>query len=285
MPPIAVIGGSGFYQFEGVKLLKEHRLTTPFGDPSDAIAELEYEGVRFFFLPRHGRGHRYLPSEVPYRANLYALRILGAEEIISISAVGSLREELKPGDPVIPDQFLDRTFLRPRTFFGEGIVGHVSLAEPICPALKSMLGRIALRIHPRTRIGGTYLCIEGPQFSTRAESGFYRTIGADVIGMTNATEARLAREAGACYVSLCFVTDYDCWKIHEEPVTVAQVVATLHANISRGQEILRAFLKEYEHRPSCTCPRTQEDAIITDPSARPQKQMEILRRLWKKNHD
>lgn len=279
---LAVIGGSGFYQFEGIKLIQEHPLTTPFGNPSDPVTEAEYEGVRFFFLPRHGKGHRYLPSEVPYIANIYALRILGVEEIISISAVGSLREELKPGDPVVPDQFLDRTFLRRRTFFGEGIVGHVSLADPTCPALKSMLGRIATRIHPRTRVGGTYLCIEGPQFSTRAESFFYRALGADVIGMTNATEARLAREAGICYVSLCFVTDYDCWKTHEEPVTVAQVVATLNANIAKGQEILRALLKEFSHRPPCPCPRSQEDAIITDPSARPQKQMEILRRLWQK---
>lgn len=277
---LAVIGGSGFYQFPGVIHIADHNPSTPYGSPSDAISELEYEGRRFFFLPRHGRGHRLLPSEIPFAANIYALRLLKVRDLISISAVGSLRDELRPGDPVLPDQFWDRTFLRRRTFFGEGVAGHVSLAEPTCVLLRNFLAGLAAKIDPRTRNGGTYICIEGPQFSTRAESLLYRQKGADVIGMTNATEARLAREAGICYVSLCFVTDYDCWKVHEQPVTVEQVIATLNANVKKGQEIIRSLLKNYSLRPSCSCPRNQEHAIITDPGQRPPERMEILKRLW-----
>lgn len=278
---LAIIGGSGFYEMEGVKVIREHALATPYGSPSDPIVEAELEGTRFFFLSRHGKGHRYLPSEVPYAANIYALRILGAQDLLSISAVGSLREELRPGDPVLPDQFLDRTFARRRSFFGEGIVGHVSLAEPTCTALRKFLARMASAVDPRTREGGTYLCIEGPQFSTRAESFFYRSLGADIIGMTNATEARLSREAGICYTSLCFVTDYDCWKTHEQPVTVEQVIAILSANVKKGQEIVRRVLKQYKDRPTCSCPRSQEGAIITAPEHRPPERMRVLEELWK----
>src|SRR3990172_7084044 len=230
MKVVGVIGGSGLYEMEGLKDVASVRVTTPFGDPSDEFVTGMLGDVKMIFLPRHGRGHRFLPSEVNYRANIYGMKKLGAEWVISVSAVGSMKEKIKPGHIVIVDQFFDRTKSRPSSFYGNGIVGHVEFADPVCAGLSSVLHGAARAAGATVHMGGTYVCIEGPQFSTRAESNIYRSLGVDVIGMTNIPEAKLAREAELCYATVALSTDYDCWHAAEEAVTVEAIIATLRAN-------------------------------------------------------
>lgn len=236
---VGVIGGSGVYDIEGLRRPRQVRVETPFGPPSDELLVGEHEGVGVAFLPRHGRGHRLLPSEVPYRANVFALRQLGAHRVLSLSAVGSLREDLAPGDFVLVDQFLDRTFRRANTFFGDGLVAHVPLGNPTCAATRAAVGEAAQTLGIHTHQGGTYVCIEGPQFSTRAESELYRSWGCHVVGMTNATEARLVREAGMSFCTIAMVTDYDCWHPEHDHVTVEGVLAILRSNAERVRELIR----------------------------------------------
>jgi 5'-methylthioadenosine phosphorylase len=260
---VAVIGGSGFYDFPDLEAREEVTVETPFGRPSDAIIIGRLAGCPVAFLPRHGRGHRISPSELPARANIYALKSLGVEWVISVSACGSMREEIAPLDVVIPDQLFDRTRGRPSTFFGEGIVAHISFADPFCPVLSDTLYRAALETGARVHRGGTYLCIEGPQFSTRAESRIYRQWGVDVIGMTALPEAKLAREAELCYATLAFATDYDVWHETEAPVTVELVVRNLLANVETGKRIIKAALPHVVVERTCPCARALADAIIT----------------------
>ncbi|NTU60589.1 MAG: S-methyl-5'-thioadenosine phosphorylase, partial [Deltaproteobacteria bacterium] len=248
---IGIIGGSGLYEMEGLEDVREVEVSTPFGAPSDALVTGRYHGRRLVFLPRHGRGHRFLPSEVPYRANLYALKSLGVERVISISAVGSLEEDLHPGDICLPDQFIDRTWGRPSTFFGNGVVGHVAMADPICGALQEAVWATRDAVDARFHRGGTYLCIQGPQFSTRAESFLYRSWGARVIGMTNATEARLAREAELCYATVALVTDYDCWHETEEEVSIEAVLEVLHRNVGTAKKIIQEAVARLPAERAC----------------------------------
>jgi 5'-methylthioadenosine phosphorylase len=242
---IGVIGGSGLYDMPGLTVLREERVETPFGAPSDALIIGVVEGlpgVEVIFLPRHGRGHRYNPTEVPYRANIYAMKLLGVSWIISVSAVGSLREEIVPGHVVVIDQFIDRTRQRQSTFFEQGIVAHVAFGDPVCGALRGMLLEAAQEVGAQVHDGGTYVCMEGPAFSTKAESHMYRSWGASVIGMTNLPEAKLAREAEISYATLAMATDYDCWHPHHDAVTVDQVVAVLLANVQLARNIVRAAI-------------------------------------------
>jgi 5'-methylthioadenosine phosphorylase len=262
---IAVIGGSGIYEIEGIEGLQEVRVTTPFGDPSDAIAIGTLSGVRCAFLPRHGRGHRILPSEVNARANIYALKSLGVEQIISVSACGSLREDVKPRDFLIPDQIFDRTRCRPSTFFGEGIVTHVGFADPFCNEMRDIVHQAVKELGIQHHFGGTYVCIEGPQFSTRAESEVNRQHGFSIIGMTAVPEAKLAREAEICYMTLALVTDYDVWKEGEE-VTVDAVVGNLAANVANSKRLLKYVLPRLaERKIACYCTRALEHAVMTAP--------------------
>jgi len=263
-PELAVIGGSGFYQMEGMDShVEEVRVSTPFGDPSDAIIVGSLSGVPIAFLARHGRGHRISPSEINQRANIWALKSLGVSRILSISAVGSMREDLHPLDVVIPDQLFDRTRRRPSTFFGDGLVAHVSFADPFCPALSDALEAAARQCAPRVHRGGTYVCIEGPQFSTRAESRIYRQWGVDIIGMTAVPEAKLAREAEICYSTLALVTDYDVWHVSEETVTVEMVVANLAKNVSVAQETIRRIVPLLAGLGGCGCGSALASALIT----------------------
>ena len=234
---LGVIGGSGLYEVEGLSDVEELEVTTPYGPPSSPLVVGSLAGCRMVFLARHGRGHTLLPSEVPYRANVYALKSLGVRWVISMSAVGSLREDIEPGDFVVVNQYLDRTKNRKGTFFGSGCVAHVSFGQPACPRLSEMTAEASEK-EGRTRRGGTYICMEGPAFSTLAESEFYRGLGAHVVGMTNLPEAKLAREAELAYTTLAMVTDYDCWRTHEEPVTVETVLKTLNRNALRGRRVL-----------------------------------------------
>ena len=236
---IGIIGGTGLYQMEGLTNVDEVRVKTPFGDPSDAIILGDLEGARLAFLPRHGRGHRIMPGEIPARANIYALKSLGVESIISISAVGSLKEDVQPLDLVIPDQIIDRTKARPSTFFGQGIVAHVGFAHPFCANLSHILYASAREVGARVHDGGTYVVMEGPMFSTRAESELYRSWGASVIGMTALPEAKLAREAEICYATVACATDYDCWHDTHEAVTIEMVVANLQKNVDTAKRIIR----------------------------------------------
>jgi 5'-methylthioadenosine phosphorylase len=241
---VGIIGGSGLYDMEGLVGIREERVETPFGSPSDIIITGELAGKRVAFLPRHGKGHRFLPSEVNYRANIYALKMLGVTHIVSVSAVGSLQERHAPGMVVIPTQILDRTTgVRERTFFGKGIVGHVSLADPYCPSLQAAVHAAARAEIPTAHLGGTYVCVEGPRFSSRAESHSYRALDADIIGMTAMPEAILAREAELPYATLAFVTDYDCWKDHEEAVSVEAVMAVLKKNVDASKRIVRSIVE------------------------------------------
>jgi 5'-methylthioadenosine phosphorylase len=260
---IAVIGGSGLYQMEGLSDVGEVRLTTPFGEPSDAITIGTLEGRRVAFLPRHGRGHRISPSEINVRANIYALKLLGVTQIISVSACGSMREEIAPLDIVIPDQLLDRTKARPSTFFGNGIVVHVGVADPFCPRMSDALFEAARRVGARVHKGGTYVCIEGPQFSTKAESRIYRQWGVDVIGMTALPEAKLAREAEICYATLALATDYDVWHESAEPVTVEMIVGILLQNAETAKRIVKTFAAMLPPADGCGCQSALKDAIIT----------------------
>ncbi|MBI3076735.1 MAG: S-methyl-5'-thioadenosine phosphorylase [Deltaproteobacteria bacterium] len=260
---IGVIGGSGLYDMPGLADVREERVSTPFGEPSDAFVLGTLEGQALAFLPRHGRGHRILPSELNFRANLYAMKALGVERVISVSAVGSMREGVRPGEIVVPDQFVDRTRHRIDTFFGRGIVAHVSFADPVCALLSAGLVEAGRRVGARMHAGGTYLCIEGPQFSTRAESRLYRQWGVEVIGMTNLQEAKLAREAELCYATLALVTDYDCWHDGEEEVTVGGVLEILNRNVATAQAIIREAVRAMPPR-TCPCGSALKDALITD---------------------
>jgi 5'-methylthioadenosine phosphorylase len=261
---VGVIGGSGLYEMEGLEDRSEHRVTTPFGDPSDAVVGGSIGSTRFLFLPRHGRGHRLAPHEINYRANLLALKQLGARQVISVSAVGSMQEEIHPGDVVLVDQFIDRTRTRPSTYFeGLGCVAHVEFADPIDAALQDALYRSAIEIGARARKGGTYVCIEGPQFSTRAESDLYRSWGATVVGMTNVPESRLARECELPYATIALVTDYDCWKREEAAVTVDAVMATLRKNVGTAQSILRHVAARLPDPSASRASSALAHAIIT----------------------
>lgn len=262
-PRIGIIGGSGLYEMAGLTDVREERVETPFGLPSDAYVLGRLEGRPVAFLARHGRGHRLLPSELNFRANIYGFKALGAEWILSASAVGSMREDVKPRDILIPDQFFDRTKARSSTFFGDGLVVHVAFADPTCPALGELLYQAAREEGATVHRGGTYLCIEGPQFSTRAESRIYRTWGVDVIGMTNLQEAKLAREAEICYATMALVTDYDVWHETEEDVTVEAVIAVLLENAAMAKAILRRAVRAIPAARTCPCSRALRDAIIT----------------------
>jgi len=259
---LAVIGGSGLYALDGMSGIREIKVRTPFGNPSDAIVTGTLGNVRMAFLPRHGRGHRINPSEVNHRANIYALKTLGVEQIISVSACGSLKEELRPRDIVFPDQVYDRTKGRAATFFEKGIVAHVGIAHPYCPELAKRLYDTASTLGFRTHEGGTYVCIEGPQFSTKAESKVYRSLGFSVIGMTNVPECKLAREAEICYASVALVTDYDVW--HEEPVTVDMVIGNLNANTANVKQLLKSVVSKVARDRRCECATALQYAILTD---------------------
>ncbi|MBI5884990.1 MAG: S-methyl-5'-thioadenosine phosphorylase [Deltaproteobacteria bacterium] len=276
MKVVGVIGGSGLYEMEGMTKVKEVRVKTPFGDPSDAYITGMLGNVKMVFLPRHGRGHRLTPTEVNYRANIYGMKKLGVESIISVSAVGSMKERIKPGHIVIVDQFFDRTKGRKSSFYGDGIVGHVEFADPVCGALSGVLHKAASAVGATVHMGGTYICIEGPQFSTRAESKIYRSWGVDVIGMTNIPEAKLAREAEICYATLALSTDYDCWHETEESVTVDMIIATLKANVAMAKEIIKAAVPEIASERACRCPSALKYATITDPARIPAKTRKAL---------
>ena len=273
---IGVIGGTGLYQMDGLNDVEEVYPDTPFGKPSDAIVTGTLNGLGVAFLPRHGRGHRFSPSEIPVRANIYALKSLGVQRIISVSAVGSLREEIRPLDMVIPDQIIDRTRGRVSTFFGDGIVAHVGFAEPFCPYMAEALHRGAEKMGAKVHPKGTYVVMEGPQFSTRAESHLYRSWGADVIGMTALPEAKLAREAEICYAILACSTDYDCWHESETPVTVEMVVANLNRNTALSKAILGDVIPRLSEERSCPCGSALENAIITAGEVIPQEARERL---------
>jgi len=273
---VAVIGGSGLYLFDGMADVREVIVDTPFGPTSDAISIGRLGDVEVAFLPRHGRGHRLLPTEVPYRANIWALKSLGVTRIFSVSAVGSMKEEVTLAKPVLVDQFIDRTHARPSTFFGEGIVAHVSMADPTCPALRGLLARQAADQGVDVIEGGTYVCIEGPQFSSRAESFMYRGVGVDVIGMTNVTEAKLAREAEICYATIALPTDYDCWHESHEAVSVEFVIATLSKGIGRARALLAGAIAHLGEAAPCTCGRALENAIMTDPARIPESARQRL---------
>jgi 5'-methylthioadenosine phosphorylase len=261
---IGVIGGSGLYQMAGLENVREVEVKTPFGKPSDKFVRGVLDGVGFLFLPRHGKGHRWLPTEVNSRANIFAMKKLGVERIISVSAVGSLREEIAPGHVVVPDQFIDRTTQRPSTFFGKGIVGHVSLADPFCKDLAAKLANAATQEGAKVHARGTYLCMEGPQFSTRAESHLYRAWGAAVIGMTNIQEAKLAREAEICFATLALATDYDCWNEAVGNVEIEQVLKVLQQNVELAQRTIRRVVTALSDARSCGCESSLKDAIITE---------------------
>jgi 5'-methylthioadenosine phosphorylase len=276
---IGVIGGSGLYEMEGLKVDSERRMATPFGDPSDPYLLGELDGKPVAFLPRHGKGHRILPSELNFRANLWGFKKLGVEWLISVSAVGSMKLDYHPTDIVVPDQFFDRTRHRIDTFFGNGLVAHVSLAKPICPRLLDVFAGAATDAGARVHKGGTYLCMEGPQFSTRAESEIYRQWGVDVIGMTNLQEAKLAREAEICYTTIAMVTDYDCWHPEHDAVTVADIIANLTQNAANAAKLIHAAVAAMPAERTCKCGSALAHALITHRESIPEdtrKKLELL---------
>ena len=273
---VAVIGGSGLYEMEGLSGVLEVKPETPYGPPSDVIVLGDLGGVPMAFLPRHGRGHRISPTEIPVQANIYALKTLGVERIVSISAVGSLKEDVRPLDMVIPDQLIDRTRQRTSTFFGDGLVAHISFADPFCPDLSAALAAAALEGDAPVHKGGTYVVMEGPAFSTRAESVLYRSWGASVIGMTGLPEAKLAREAEMCYAALACVTDYDTWHETEESVSVEIIVANLLENVATSKDVLRRLVPRLTQERTCVCASALKDAVITDRSAIPRETKERL---------
>ena len=296
---LGVLGGSGLYELEGLEDVREHAVSTPFGAPSAPVVGGRLGAAEVLFLPRHGRGHRFLPSEINYRANVHALKQLGAERVVSISAVGSLKGGVAPGDVVLVDQFIDRTYRRATSFFGEGVVGHVSFSEPVCDELAAAAARAARAAgyaepepgaHDReTRAergqllhrGGTYVCMEGPQFSTRAESRLHRSWGADVIGMTAATEAKLCREAELCFSALALITDYDSWHEDDEAVTVDAIIQVLLSNVARAREVIRRLLPDISRRArTCACGQAAARAIMTAPEAIPASARERLQTLY-----
>ncbi len=261
---IGVIGGSGLYQMEGLTAVEERRVVTPYGDPSDALICGKLGDAEMVFLPRHGSGHSFNPSEVNYRANIFAMKTLGVDWIISVSAVGSLREHIHPGDVVVIDQFIDKTFRRPATFFEKGLVAHVAFGDPVCGVLRNILLDAAQKETPRAHDGGTYVCMEGPAFSTRAESMLHRSWGASVIGMTNMPEAKLAREAEISYATLAMSTDYDCWHAEHDAVTVDQVIAVLSSNVALAKRIIaRAVPTILAHTEPTPAHSALRNAILT----------------------
>ncbi|MGQ9660720.1 MAG: S-methyl-5'-thioadenosine phosphorylase [Kiritimatiellia bacterium] len=283
---IAILGGSGLYDLEGLEHVKHLRVDTPFGPPSDEIVSGRLREIEIYFLPRHGRGHRLLPSEINHRANIYALKQLGVERVISVTAVGSLKEEIRPRDIVLPDQYFDRTKnWQGHTFFGNGLVAHVSFGDPACSELRELLASVAREViaakspspDVRVCVGGTYVNIEGPAFSTRAESNFYRQMGFDVVGMTGIAEAKLCREAEMCYQALSMVTDYDCWHETEEEVTVGMIIGHLRANIRMAREIIAALLPRLPRQRSCRCGSSLANAIITARDAVPAQTRQALK--------
>jgi 5'-methylthioadenosine phosphorylase len=274
---VGVIGGSGLYQIEGLKGIRQVSVSTPFGKPSDKLARGKLGNIDIVFLPRHGKDHRWLPTEINFRANIFAMKKLGVERIISVSAVGSLRAEIAPGHLVVPDQFIDRTSQRPNTFFGKGLAAHVSLADPVCRELTAVVAQSAEQAGATVHRGGIYLCIEGPQFSTRAESQLYRSWGAHVIGMTNLQEAKLAREAEICFATLALATDYDCWNEQAGDVEIERVLAVLHNNVALARRTIGAAVAALAHRRTCSCASALKDAIITDRRAIPKKLRRDLR--------
>jgi 5'-methylthioadenosine phosphorylase len=280
-----IIGGSGLYQMPELSNVEEVKIETPFGDPSDAFIVGTLEGERVAFLPRHGRGHRYTPTELPFRANIYAMKLLGVERILSASAVGSLQEKYAPLDMVIPDQFFDRTRARVResTFFGEGIVAHVSFAHPVCNALGDVLQDACKAAEVNVHRNGTYVCMEGPAFSTVAESNVYRSWGMDIIGMTNLQEAKLAREAEMCYATLALVTDYDCWHPGHDAVSVETVIEYLNKNVRNAQLIMRESIKRLANTDrACKCGSALKNAIFTAPDLWPPATTQKLDAIIKK---
>jgi 5'-methylthioadenosine phosphorylase len=262
---IGIIGGSGLYAMSGLTDTRELRVKTPFGDPSDAIVIGTLEGKRVAFLARHGRGHRLLPSEINFRANIYAMKQLGVQRIISVSAVGSLQEDLRPGEFLVPDQFFDRTKNRISTFFGEGLVAHVTFDKPTCGQMSGVLADASAHCGVKVHRRGTYVCMEGPQFSTLAEAHVHRQLRFEVIGMTNVTEAKLAREAEICYATIAMITDYDCWHPEHDSVTVTQIIETLNQNAANAQNVLRQAVKVMPGERRCKCGAALAHAIITDP--------------------
>jgi len=266
---VGVIGGSGLYELDGLTNVRWRRVRTPFGDPSDEFCTGELEGRPVVFLPRHGRGHRLTPTELNFRANVWGLKSLGVERIVSVSAVGSMKEDIRPLDLVIPGQFVDLTKRRVSSFFGEGIVAHVGMADPVCGQLSDVLDKAARATGSRVHRGGTYVCIEGPQFSTRAESRVYRSWGVDVIGMTNMPEAKLAREAELCYATLALATDYDVWHETHAAVSVEAVVANLLKNVATAKDVLRRVIPSIGAERTCECEHLLENAVITSPAAFP----------------
>jgi 5'-methylthioadenosine phosphorylase len=298
---LGVLGGSGLYDIDGLVERRTETVSTPFGAPSGPLVSGRVGEARVLFLPRHGAGHRYTPSEINYRANVFALKAAGATRVLSVSAVGSLREGMPPGDLVLVDQFIDKTFRRASTFFGDGAVGHVSFAEPTCPVFRGAVAAAAAEIGvtwaaPEARLttrapgagkhlhrGGTYVCMEGPQFSTRAESLLHRSWGADLIGMTAVTEAKLCREAELCFAALALVTDYDCWHAEEAAVTAAMVIAVLDANVAGAKEIVRRLPSHIAHAAragSCACAEAAAHAILTAPEAITPEARQRLRALY-----
>ena len=276
---VGIIGGSGLYNMEGTTGMEEAKVTTPFGEPSDAIMLGDVGGVRVAFLPRHGEGHRISPTELPAKANIYALKSLGVERIISVSAVGSLKEEIAPLDIVIPDQLIDATKGRASTFFTDGIVGHVSFAEPFCPVLSQLSLEASTKAGARVHQGGTYLVIEGPQFSTRAESQLYCSWGVDVVGMTASPEAKLAREAEMCYATLAIVTDYDCWHPDYESVTAEMILTNLRKGVDTVKRVLKLLLPSIPERRDCACASALKHAVVTDAkyvSENKKKELQLL---------
>jgi 5'-methylthioadenosine phosphorylase len=283
---LAVIGGSGLYAMEGVRVEEELEVPTPWGLPSDLVTIVEFSGEPVAFLPRHGKGHRLLPSEVPSRANIWALKYLGVEQIVSVSAVGSLSEGVAPGEFVVCDSLIDRTVRRQSTFFGEGIAGHVGFAQPFCAGMREALsGVLVAQSHPHHQTG-TYVCMEGPAFSTEAESALHRSWRAPLIGMTALPEAKLAREAEMCYATIAMVTDYDCWKASVESVNVAMVVATMQANSSALRRMVPAIVASLRRRGDCHCRHAAENAIMTDAALIPYETSRKLAlfygKYWKK---
>lgn len=266
---IGIIGGSGLYDIEGLHHVKRVTVATPFGPPSSPVVLGELDGIRVAFLSRHGQGHRFNPSEINYRANIYALKAVGVRRVISVSAVGSMKESLKPGHVVLPDQFIDLTKRRASSFFEGGAVAHVAFSEPVCASLSDSLLAAGRSVGATVHQGGTYVCIEGPQFSTKAESFLYRQWGVSVIGMTNLPEAKLAREAELCYGTVALVTDYDCWHETEQPVTVEAILATLCENVALAKRLLRAAVKSAASVSSCPCQQALQHAIVTAPASIP----------------
>jgi 5'-methylthioadenosine phosphorylase len=278
-PAVGIIGGSGLYELAGLTDVRWRKVRTPFGDPSDEYCTGRLDGRPVIFLARHGRGHRLMPSELNFRANIWGLKALGAEWVVSVSAVGSMKEEIRPLDLVVPDQFFDATRRRVSSFFGDGIVAHVGMAEPVCPHLAGLLEKAARQAGATVHRGGTYLCIEGPQFSTKAESRIYRSWGVDVIGMTNMPEAKLAREAELCYATLALATDYDVWHDTHEAVSVEAVVQNLLRNVEVARDVLRRLVPTVAPPRTCACPSLLRNAVITSRKAFPpatRRRLELL---------